>query len=141
LEKFLWIFQVLSKVLLTLTGQNVCRAMTSDSFVFKTYRVPFDKGGLRTKHLRKYSTAEEGVVAEEVQLILHEELSRHFSARSGSATKSLNFPAIQPGSCTPSRFPTTCTSLYGQGTPVAPVIDFTILVSPPASSKFLTSTP
>ena len=101
----------------------------------------FDKGGLRTKRLRKDSTAAEGLVAEKLQHISDEESSQHFSTRNGGAAKSLKFPAIQPGSCIPSRFPTTCTSLYGQGIPVAPVVDFRFLVSPPAPSKFLTSTP
>ena len=53
----------------------------------------------------------------------------------------MKFPVIQPGSCTPSRFPTTCTSLYGQGITVAAVVDFRFLVCPPAPSKILTSTP
>ena len=53
----------------------------------------------------------------------------------------MKFPAIQPGSCTPSRFLTACTSLYGQGITVAPVIDFRFLVCPPAPSKFFTPTP
>ena len=103
----------------------------------------FDKDGLRTKCLRKDSTAEEGFVAEKLQHeshVSHEESSQQSSARSGGAAKSLKFPAIQPGSCTPSRFPTTCTSLYGQGT-VGPVVDFRFLVSPPEPSQFLTSTP
>ena len=101
----------------------------------------FDKGGLRTKCLRKDSTAEEGLVAEKLQHISHEESCQHSSARSGGAAKSLKSPAIQPGSCTPSRFPTTFTSFYGQGIIVAPVVDFRFLVCPPAPSKFLTSTP
>ena len=101
----------------------------------------FDKGGLRTKRLRKDSMAEEGLVAEKLQHLSHEESSQHSSARSGGTAKSLKLPAIQPGCCTPSRFPTTCTSLYGQGMTVAPVVDFKFLVSPPAPSQFLTSTP
>ena len=53
--------------------------------------------------------------------------------------KSLKFPAMQPGNCTPSRFPTTCTSLFYHGIPVGLVVDFRFLVFPP--SQFLTSTP
>ena len=51
--------------------------VTSNSFVVKNYQVPFlrsktrlkktDKGGLRTKRLRKDSTAEEGLIAEKLQ--------------------------------------------------------------------------
>ena len=56
------------------------RTVTSDSFVMENYQVhctflalkdeiknDFDKGGLRTKRLRKDSTAEEGLIAEKLQ--------------------------------------------------------------------------
>ena len=87
----------------------------------------FDKGGLRTKRLRKDSTAEEGLDTEKLQHTSHKESSQHSTVRSGGAEKSLNLAAIQPGSCTPSRFPTSCTSLYGQGITVAPVVDLRFL--------------
>ena len=67
--------------------------------------------------------------------VLHEESSRNSSVRSGGEAKSIKFPAVQPS--TPSRFPTTCTSLYGQGI----TVDFRFLVSPPSPSQFLTCTP
>ena len=100
----------------------------------------FDKGGLRTKRLRKDSTVGKGLVAaipqqSTVSHVLHEESSRNSSVRSGGEAKSIKFPAVQPS--TPSRFPTTCTSLYGQGI----TVDFRFLVSPPSPSQFLTSTP
>ena len=84
LEKVLWIFQVSkSAVDIDVTEFSLIdflsalRTVTSDSFVVENYQVLFlrsktrlkktDKGGLRTKRLRKDSTAEEGLVVEKLQ--------------------------------------------------------------------------
>ena len=84
--------------------------VTSDYFIVENYQLPifgsktrlkdFEKGGLRTKHLRKDSMAEEGLVTEKLQQLTvmsrvsHEEPFQNSSTWSGGAVKSLKFPAM-----------------------------------------------
>ena len=62
--------------------------LSSTSLEFKDeIKKDFDKGCLRTKRLRKDSTAEEGLVVEKLQHISHEESSLHSFARSCGAER------------------------------------------------------
>lgn len=83
----------------------------------------YEKGGLRTKRLRKDSTTQEAVTDSIEQSLF---MTGAFPSSSSTAAKSL-------------KFPTTSTSSFGQE-PVKDS-DFSFNTCPPAPALFLTSTP